>query len=75
MTTFVTIMRFNDGLASYLVDEEADGYRASLLRSTSGTSLPSEIRLANGFNEEVVCQDIVMRKLVHAIRLAESDQD
>lgn len=76
MMNFVTIMRFDDGMASYQVNETKNSYKAELLRSTSQNSLPAEVTIKREVAiKSVEENDPIMKKLISAIKTAESNQE
>ena len=75
MKDFVTILRFDDGVASYQVYEQPNTYSAELIKSTSCSEIPKEIVLTKPIQSDHQMADPVMNKLVHAIQKTESIGD
>lgn len=76
MVSFVSIMRLDDGLASYRVNESREFYRAELISATCGSVLPGELTISKPLHScETSPDDKVMNKLMQAIRSASADLD
>jgi hypothetical protein len=77
MTNFVSIVKYDGGMASYQINSGKDNnYVAQLMNSTGSISVPSEITIEKAlmYQPNSITTPLI-KKLITAIKMAEAHDD